>query len=106
VSSLSFSKRKTGTLTSKDGPERPRYGDGASKITFRGTEGIGDSRALQEEERKEGKDFSPDARGFHKGIDAKRLKSGYNDEDGRPAMIQTERKMNEYWIGNEAKTSN
>jgi len=82
-------------LMSKDGPERPRYGNGASKITFGGADGIGDGRALQEEERKEGKDFSPDARGFRKGIDAKRLKSGYNDEDGRPAMVQTERKMDE-----------
>ena len=85
-------------LTSKDCPERPRYGDSASKITFRRAKGIGNTRAFQEEEREESEHFGANTSRLLKCVNAECLESGDNDENCRPAVIQTEGEVNENWI--------
>jgi len=83
------------SLVSKDGPKRPGNGDRAGEVSLRSGEGIGCSCAFQEEQSQEHKDLSPDAGGVGESIDTEGLECGKEDKDGRPAMVEGERQVNE-----------
>lgn len=58
-------------------------------------ERIGEGGYAQGEE---GEDVGPDAGGLDGGVDAERFKGGEDDEDGRPAVVEREREVNEHFV--------
>lgn len=87
-----------GGLVGKDGPEGPGNGDRSREVTLRRGERVGGGGTLKEEERKEDKDFGPDAGMVAVGIDTECLERGQDDEDGGPAVVQGEGQVDEEFI--------
>jgi len=77
-------------LVSINGKERPGNGDGTSNVTLWGGEGVGGRGGFEEQQRKEDKDFGPDAGLVDVSVDAKCLESGEDDENGGPAVVEGE----------------
>lgn len=85
-------------LTSEDRPQTPRDRDGAGNIALGGRVRVRDAGALEEEEREEGEDFSGDAGVCVQGVDAKGFEARYDDEDGRPAVVEAEGQVDEDYM--------
>jgi hypothetical protein len=85
-------------LLGEDGEQGPCDGDGRGEIALGGGEGVGGGSAFEEEEGKEDEDFCPDASAGGEGVDTECLEGGNDDEDGRPAVVEREGKVDEYLV--------
>jgi hypothetical protein len=82
-------------LLGKHRPEIPSDGDAGGQITLGSREGVSSGSSLEEEKSEEDEDLSPNAGMVSDGIDTERGECGKDDEDGCPAMVEGERKVDE-----------
>lgn len=98
---------KERTRTGVNGEKGPGDGDGPSDITFGRRIGVGSGRGLEEEESKEDEDLGEDASLVMRSVDAESFKSGEENQDSCPSVIEGERKMDEdyMWAGSDVARS-
>lgn len=85
---------------SEDRPQVPGDGQACGEVTFRRGEGVGRSSSLEEEKGEEGENLGPYACVMREGVDAERRECGKHDENGSPAVVQGEWKVDKDLISN------
>lgn len=85
-------------LVREDGPQGPGDRSASGQVTLGGSERVGGSGALEEEEGNEDEDLGPDTGTVGESVDAKRLEGGDNDEDGGPAVVEREGEVDEDFV--------
>lgn len=91
--------RSTGSaLVSPNTEEGPGDSEGTSEITFRRGEGVGGTGGFEDEEGQEDEDLGPDAGAVGVSVDAECFEGSQEDEDGGPAVVEREGKMDEEFI--------
>ena len=114
-------------LVREDRPERPGDRHARREVALRGGEGVGCCCGFEEEpvmgarayvrsevwkkrdnggggkgddvQSEEDKDVGPDSGRFDRGVSPERLEGGQDHEDGRPAMVEREREVDEDLVG-------
>jgi len=74
----------------EDTKERPGDGNASGNIAFPGSECVRSRCGLEEEKGKENEDLGDDTGVVGASINTERLEGGDEDEDGGPAMVETE----------------
>jgi len=90
--------RATSALVGVDTKEGPGDGDGTSEITLGRGECVCGSGSFEDEESKEDEDLGPDTCVVGIGVASECLKSGQEDENGGPPVVEGEGEVDKEFI--------